>query len=124
LRLQGLLSRARLLDRIRLTPEGMSAEELRRLTRALCARGQRIFNFTYHSPSLMPGNTPYVRSQAELEKFIGTIESYLDFFFGEIGGRAATLQEVRALCLSVVRQTDQAPTAGVRQADAPRAGTA
>jgi peptidoglycan/xylan/chitin deacetylase (PgdA/CDA1 family) len=100
LRLPGLLARAGLFERIRLTPEGMTADELRRLTRALLARGQRVFSFTYHSPSLEPGHTPYVRSAGDLDRFVATIEDYLEFFFGEIGGRAATFHDVRTLCLA------------------------
>lgn len=100
LHLPGILARTRIFERIRLTPEGMTFDELRRLTNVLLARGQRLFNFTYHSPSLEPGHTPYVRSADELQRFLGTIEKYLEFFFGEIGGRAATFHDVRALCLS------------------------
>ena len=39
---------------------------MRRLTRALLARGQRTFVLSLHSPSVVPGNTPYVRSDADL----------------------------------------------------------
>jgi hypothetical protein len=124
LRLQGLLSRAGLFDRIRLTPEGMSIDELCHLTRALFARGQRVFNFTYHSPSLMPGNTPYVRSDAELEIFLGAIERYLEFFFGVIGGRAATLPEIRTLCLSATREAGRTSGANVRPVGAAPVQTA
>jgi hypothetical protein len=92
----------------------MSVDELCRLTRALFARGQRVFNFTYHSPSLMPGNTPYVRSDAELEVFLGAIERYLEFFFGVIGGRAATLPEIRTLCLSATREAGRTSGANAR----------
>lgn len=100
LRLPGVLARTKLFERIRLTPEGMTFDEMRRLTLALLARGQRVFNFTYHSPSLEPGHTPYVRSADDLQRFVGTIEKYLEFFFGEIGGRAATFHDVRGLCSS------------------------
>jgi hypothetical protein len=108
LRLPGMLARAGLFERIRLTPEGMTSDELKRLTRALLARGQRVFSFTYHSPSLEPGHTPYVRSAAELDGFVGTIERYLEFFFGEVGGRAATFHDVRNLCLAT--EPSRAPT--------------
>lgn len=109
-RLQGLLSRARLFDRVRLTPEGISLDEMCRLTRTMLKQGYRLFNFTYHSPSLEPGHTPYVRSEAELRRFVETIERYLEFFFGEIGGRPATLGEVRAICaaMTAAKQHDAA----------------
>jgi hypothetical protein len=97
LHVPGILARLRLVERITLTPEGISFEEQRRLTRALLRKGHRVFSFTYHSPSLAPGNTPYVRSQADLCAFLQRIEQYLEFFTGELGGRAVTPFEVKAL---------------------------
>ena len=91
LRLPGVLARSSLLDRVRLTPEGISLPEAKRLTRSLLHRdGRRIFVLSYHSPSLEPGNTPYVRTTDDLKRFIDWIEAYLEFFFGELGGMAAT----------------------------------
>src|SRR5258708_33688248 len=92
-----ILAGLRLVERITLTPEGISFEEQRRLTRALLRKGHRVFSFTYHSPSLAPGNTPYVRSEADLRGFLQRIEEYLRFFTEEVGGRAATPFDVKAL---------------------------
>lgn len=97
LHIPGILARLGLVERITLTPEGVSFAEQQRLTRALLGRGHRVFSLTYHSPSLAPGNTPYVRSAADLRSFLSTIEQYLGFFIDEIGGRAATPFEVKAL---------------------------
>lgn len=96
LHLPGIFSRLGLFERIVLTPEGITPDECRRLTRTLLAAGQRVFSFTYHSPSLAPGNTPYVRSESELARFLDRFEQFFDFFFGEIGGRAATPLEIKA----------------------------
>jgi len=93
----GILARLRLLDRITLTPEGIDFFEMRRLTRVLFRTGHRVFSFSYHGPSLEPGNTPYVQSQADLAAFMTRMERYFDFFMNEIGGRAATPLEVKAL---------------------------
>ncbi len=97
LHVPGILARLRLIERITLTPEGVSFEEQRRLTRALLRKGHRVFNFTYHSPSLVPGNTPYVQNEVDLRAFLQRIERYLEFFAGEVRGRAATPFEVKAL---------------------------
>ena len=51
---------------------------------------------SYHSPSLAPGNTPYVRSEAELEAFLGRIETVLRYFAEELGGEFTTLTRYRA----------------------------
>jgi glycosyltransferase involved in cell wall biosynthesis len=95
LRLPGIAARLGLLERIRLTPEGMAIEEAKRLTRALAARGQRVFVLTYHSPSLVPGNTPYVRSLEDRRRFLAWLDEYYAFFREEIGGRSASWREVR-----------------------------
>lgn len=90
LRAPGVAARLGLLERIRLTPEGMTLDELRRLTRSLLAAGCRVFILTYHSPTLEPGNTPYVRDRADLRAFLDRLEGYLAFFMGEIGGQPVT----------------------------------
>lgn len=90
LHLPGVFARLRALERIRLTPEGINFAELRRLTESLYCIGCRVFSFTYHSPSLAPGNTPYVRDRDDLEAFLQTINSYCDFFFNDMNGRPTT----------------------------------
>src|SRR4051812_35308673 len=81
LHLPGVLAHFRLLDRVVLTPEGITFEEQRRLTRAMLSRGHRVVSFTFHSPSLVPGHTPYVRDSGQLLSFLKRIEQYLEFFF-------------------------------------------
>jgi hypothetical protein len=110
LHVPGILARLGLIERITLTPEGISFEEQRRLTHALLRKGYRIFSFTYHSPSLAPGNTPYVRNESDLRAFLQRIEQYLDFFAGdEVGGRAATPFEVKALAQQCAKLASNKP---------------
>jgi hypothetical protein len=97
LHVPGILARLGLIERIMLTPEGISFAEQRRLTLALLRKGHRVFSLTYHSPSLAPGNTPYVRTEADLQAFLRRIEQYFEFFTGELGGRAVTPFEIKAL---------------------------
>lgn len=101
IRLTAILARMGLLDRILLTPEGISLDEAKRLTRALHRSGQRVFAVTYHSPSLEPGHTPYVRTSDDLQRFLDWIEGYLAFFFEEMRGRATTPHEVRNSALAM-----------------------
>jgi hypothetical protein len=79
----------------------MSFSDLRRLVLAMSAAGHRVFNLIYHSPSIVAGNTPYVRSEAERQAFHSTIERFLEFFLGELGGAAITLTELRARVIPV-----------------------
>jgi hypothetical protein len=96
LRIPGVLARTGLVARSRLTPEGTPADEQCRLIEAMAARGHRTFSLTYHSPSLAPGHTPYVRNDAELAAFLAAIEQVLTFFRDRLGGRFTTLSEVHA----------------------------
>jgi hypothetical protein len=109
----GILSHLRLLDRIVLTPEGITFEEQRRLTRAMLRRGYRVFSLTYHSPSLAPGNTPYVRDAAQLRSFLSCIDRYLEFFMGEIGGSAVTPFEIKERALRLAAGASSPRTAPV-----------
>ncbi len=66
---RGALAKSGLLERIAFTPEGIpEAKMLEGIELALQA-GIGILNFSFHSPSLAPGFTPYVRDEADLEKF-------------------------------------------------------
>jgi glycosyltransferase involved in cell wall biosynthesis len=91
---RSLMARTGLMERIRLTPEGTNVSDAKRLVRALLKRGTRTFTLSYHTPSLLPGNTPYVRSRADRDRFIGWFEEFYDFFLGEIGGVPATVEDV------------------------------
>lgn len=86
----GAIARLRLLERIRLSPEDYSEPEMRRLTHALMTDGVRVFVFSFHSPSVMPGGTPYVRSDADRARFLEKCRRYFDFFLRELGGTAMT----------------------------------
>ena len=98
-RVPGLLARTGLVARSNLTPEGVSAEEQIRLVKSLMRRGHSFFTLTYHSPSLAPGNTPYVKTELELQAFLGRIETVLRVFKEELGGVFTTLTRHRAALL-------------------------
>lgn len=68
-RLRGLLSRLRLLERIPLTPEGISVNEAIRGIDVALDDGLPLLVFSFHSPSLQAGHTPYVRSASDLARF-------------------------------------------------------
>lgn len=99
LRAPGIASKLGLLERIKLTPEGYTLDELKRVTRALLAQGTQCLGLTYHSPSLVPGHTSYVRTPAELHTFLNTLDGYLRFFTEEVGGQLASASQLRSLVL-------------------------
>lgn len=86
----GILARLGLLNKVWLSPEGYRPEEHIQLTRTLYRQGVRLFSFAFHSPSVEPGHTPYVRSQQDLEDFLGSCHRFFEFFLGELGGQPTT----------------------------------
>ncbi len=97
---RSLMARSGLMERIRLTPEGTKVSDGKRLVRALLKRGTRIFTLSYHTPSLVPCNTPYVRTRADRDRFVEWFEEFYEFFLGEMGGASATVSEVYELARS------------------------
>lgn len=95
LHMPGMLARAHLLARSRLSPEGVPAHEQCELLAALVRRGRTVFTLTYHSPSLAPGCTAYVRTEEQLAVFLASIEAVLRFFRDELGGDFTTLGALR-----------------------------
>ncbi len=67
--MRGVLSRLRMLERIPLTPEGVTVDEAIRGIDIAIDSGLPVLVLSFHSPSLVPGHTPYVRSEADLDAF-------------------------------------------------------
>jgi hypothetical protein len=66
---RGLLARTGMLERIALTPEGIPVDKALRAIDIAIEQQVPILNFSFHSPSLAIGHTPYVRSEADLDAF-------------------------------------------------------
>lgn len=64
---RGALSRLGIMERIPLTPEGVTLEEALRAIDIALDMGLPLLVFSFHSPSLAPGYTPYVRNEDDLD---------------------------------------------------------
>lgn len=64
-----LASRLGVVERIALTPEGIPAKRACAAIDAAIDLGLPLLNFSFHSPSLAPGHTPYVTSKADVVAF-------------------------------------------------------
>lgn len=72
-----MLARFGLLARVALTPEDMPIEDVASAVRWMARDGVHLFSFSFHSPSLAPGHTPYVRNSGELNDFYRWWDSLL-----------------------------------------------
>lgn len=68
---RAVAARSGLISRVSLTPEGMPIADALEAVRIAIGEGERVLNFAFHSPSLVPGNTPYVRDARDLAAFHG-----------------------------------------------------
>lgn len=75
---RGMFARAGLLSRVPLTPEGVPVAEALEAIRVALGEGARVLNFAFHSPSLVTGNTPYVRDAADLARLWSWWDRVLD----------------------------------------------
>lgn len=111
---RGVAARLGLLSRVALTPEDMPIGEALEAVRVAVGEGVRLLNFSFHSPSVEPGHTPYVRDVADLAAFFG----WWDRMFAlleRLGVAPASLAEI-------VKAAEAACGAGQPSASAARAG--
>lgn len=89
------LARLGLVERIALTPEGIPAERACKAIDIAVELRLPVLNFSFHSPSLQPGNTPYVRTPADLDLFYRWWDIVLDHL-ARRGVAATTAAEILA----------------------------
>lgn len=77
---RSVLARTGMVKRIALTPEGFPLETALEAIRRLLDDGGNIFSLSYHSPSVVPGHTPYVRDAADLRAFYAWWDGVFDLF--------------------------------------------
>jgi len=89
------LSRFNLIERIALTPEGVSTEEARRGIDIALAAGLPVLVLSFHSPTLAPGHTPYAPTPEAVEQLYAWFtEVYAAL--AERGVKSCTVAEVIA----------------------------
>ncbi len=88
-------SRLRLLERIALTPEGVSADEALRGINLSLEAGLPVLVLSFHSPTLAPGHTPYTRDEAGVERLYAWFETVYAHLAAR-GVRSCTVAEIVA----------------------------
>lgn len=104
------LARAGLLERISLTPEGISAPEAVRAIDVALDDGLPLLVLSFHSPSLAPGHTPYVQSAQDLDR----LYDWWRVILAHLARRAVRPSCVADVLRSVVRQPSGTTLAAAR----------
>jgi hypothetical protein len=97
LRLAGVAARTGVCKRIVLSPELATAAEMLTLSRRLLERGIRHLHLTWHSPSLVPGLSPFAHTTRDVRNLYDSVEQYLDGLTRYASFRFATVSEAATL---------------------------
>jgi hypothetical protein len=100
-RIIGFLAQLHLLNKVRLTPEGYSLSEMKQLVKVMQRNGIKTFNLSFHSNSLLPGRTPFVRSEKELDQFLKKLEAIVQYFM-ELKFIPLTLSQVPEKLMQII----------------------
>jgi hypothetical protein len=97
LHIRGLLDRARIVNLRWLSPELSTARDMITLAKRSLRQGCSYLNMSFHSTTLVPGKTPFVRTAPDLEVFLRSIEALIKYVANEgvvFSGLAQSLQDV------------------------------
>ncbi|KPP96273.1 polysaccharide deacetylase family protein [Erythrobacter sp. HL-111] len=94
-KLAGLFARTGLCERIALTPEGVGIAAALRGVEAAVQADLPLIVLSFHSPSLVPGHTPYVRSSADLAALHDWLRA-VHARLAELGVRPASIADILA----------------------------
>jgi len=71
-----------------LLPEQARSGEMIALTKCLMEKKTPLINIFFHSPSLQPGLTPFVRTKADKREFMGGLEKFFSLRKGMVLSRS------------------------------------
>lgn len=97
LRIPGMLAATGLVDRSRLTVEGVSTAALKRLMASLIGSGERLLTLSYHSSSLLPGATSYARTEMARDGMLASLDETLETFTRTLGGRIVSVSQAESV---------------------------
>jgi hypothetical protein len=92
-RLIGLLSKLGLMRKIQLSPELADSNSMIALVKAALQRGHQVIHMYIHSSSLLPGMTPYVKSEADEKALYDGIESVFNYLKENTDVHSCTLKD-------------------------------
>lgn len=95
--LAGLAHRTGLLKRIDLSPELASVDEMLTVSRRLLAEGVPYLHVSWHSPTLLPGLSPYAATAADVARLYASVEAYLEGLARMSSLRFVTVSEAASL---------------------------
>ena len=78
-----------------LRPSYSSQEDMIALARRLAEEGEPALNVIFHSSEIVPGGSPYNRTAAEVDAFLGRLDRFLETATRELRATPLTFREFR-----------------------------
>ncbi len=93
LKIAGILYRLNIISKVWLNPEFYSADMMIELAKKIITNGYQVLNLFFHSTTLEPGLTPFVRDEAEYQSFLERIRGFFRYAT-EAGADSVTMSEI------------------------------
>lgn len=88
-----LLSRSGIIRKVALQPEQDDARDMIRVALTLLRSGVGHLQLLLHSPTMVPGLTPFTRSRQDVQRMLGSIEELVTELRRHVRLRVATVRE-------------------------------
>ena len=108
LRLAGLASWTGIIRRISLSPELSTVTDMLTLARRLLEHGARHLQLSWHTPTLLPGLSPFTNSAADVDRLYGSIAGFVDGLSRFTRVKFATVSEAATAIMGAGRTTAEA----------------
>ncbi|HZH42375.1 MAG TPA: glycosyltransferase, partial [Gemmatimonadales bacterium] len=95
--LDSLVKRLHLVNQVVLSPEVEALDDMERLAWKLLDRGARHLHLTFHSPSLIPGLSPFASTAKDVDLLYARISGLVERVAARVPVRFATVGEAGAL---------------------------
>ena len=93
MRAVGILDRTGIATKVKLSPEQATLAQMKQLSIAVINRGVQVLVLMFHSSSLLPGCSPYVKTEQDLDRFLERLSAFFVFAQEELSLSAITLGE-------------------------------
>ena len=93
MRAVGILDRTGIATKVKLSPEQATLTQMKQLATAVINRGVQVLVLMFHSSSLLPGCSPYVKTEQDLDRFLERLSAFFVFAQEELSLSAIPLRE-------------------------------
>lgn len=108
LRLAGLASWTGIIRRLSLSPELSTVSDMLTLARRLLDHGTRHLQLSWHTPTLLPGLSPFTTTAADVDRIYGSIAGFVDGLTRFTRVKFATVSEAATTLIGAGRPAAEA----------------